>query len=360
VSAAPAGDARTTLITGGAGFIGSNLADHLLARGERVTILDDFSRAGVTANARWLRDRFDDRLRIETGDVRDRAAVRRALEGASAVFHFAAQVAVTTSVVEPVHDFEVNAGGTLAVLEEVRRLDPPPPLVFTSTNKVYGALEDLALRIEDGRWEPEDEPARAGISEARRLDFHSPYGCSKGTADQYVVDWSRTYGLSNVVFRMSCIYGRRQFGTEDQGWVAHLMRAAREGRPLTIYGDGRQVRDVLEISDLVAALRLARDRAPELAGRAFNLGGGPERTLSLLQLVEHLGVTSGRAPEVSFAPWRTGDQRWYVTDTRAFQAATGWAPQVSLEQGLASLARWLDERDASVAAHDHSGSLVKS
>jgi CDP-paratose 2-epimerase len=328
------------LVTGGAGFIGTNVADRLLRDGERVLVLDNLSRPGVERNLRWLRAEHPARLTVEIADLRDRAAVERAVAGASSVFHFAAQVAVTTSLADPLGDFEVNARGTLLLLEAVRARPTPPPLVFTSTNKVYGALDDLELRVGGGRYGPPREIA-AGISEARPVAFHSPYGCSKGAADQYVLDWAHTYGVPAAVFRMSCIYGPHQHGNEDQGWVAHLLAAAIRGDPITIYGDGRQVRDVLFVEDLVDALVLARARIRDVAGQAFNVGGGPANTLSLLELVDLIEELEGARPRVELAPWRAADQRWYVSDTRKLQAATGWAPTVAVADGVRRLHRWL-------------------
>jgi CDP-paratose 2-epimerase len=344
-STSPARPVRPVVITGGAGFIGTNLADRLLCDGRRVRLLDNLSRPGVERNLEWLRAQHGERLAVEIADVRDAAAVRKAVRGAEAVFHFAAQVAVTTSLDAPLHDYEVNAGGTLNVLEAVRAADgEPPPLVFTSTNKVYGGMEDVALRCEGRRYEPADrELAARGFSEDRRLDFHSPYGCSKGAADQYVLDYARSYGLRAVVFRMSCIYGPHQFGTEDQGWVAHFLIRAVEGRPITLYGDGCQVRDVLYVGDLVRAFLLAEERIDEIGGRAFNIGGGPGNTVSLLEVIDRIGALHGRRPEVAFEGWRTGDQRYYVSDVRRFAAATGWQPRVGVEEGLGNLYNWLLE-----------------
>jgi CDP-paratose 2-epimerase len=261
-----------TLITGGAGFIGSNLADALLSAGERVVVLDNLSRDCVQLNAQWLRERHGERVRIEVGDVGDARRVASLVSGASKVFHLAAQVAVTTSLEDPATDLRTNLLGTFNVLEAARAAANPPPVLFTSTNKVYGGLDHVevvkhgdAYRYADGR---------EGISEREPLDFHSPYGCSKGAADQYVHDYSRIYGVPTVVFRMSCIYGTRQFGTEDQGWVAHFARSLLGGAPITLYGDGCQVRDLLWIQDLVAAMRVAMERIDETSGQIFNLGGG--------------------------------------------------------------------------------------
>jgi CDP-paratose 2-epimerase len=335
---------RPVLITGGSGFIGTNLAHRLLTEGQPVLLLDNLARPGVEQNLRWLRDTHGKLVQVMVADVRDATAVRHAVDLASQVFHFAAQVAVTTSLTEPVEDFEVNARGTLNVLEAIRAQATPPPLLFTSTNKVYGALEDLGLRPRNLRYEPTDPALRqSGVSESRPLDFHSPYGCSKGTADQYVLDYARSYGLATIVFRMSCIYGAHQFGTEDQGWVAHFLIRALEGRPITLYGDGRQVRDILSVEDLVDAFLLAQEHMASESGQAFNMGGGARNTVSLLELLDLMGELLGHKPEVEFAEWRTGDQHYYVSDTGKFQRATGWKPQISVPAGLDRLHRWLVE-----------------
>lgn len=345
------GDRRPVLITGGAGFVGCNVAHRLLSAGTPVLLFDNLSRPGVERNLRWLRDTHGDHVKAEIADVRDRVALNRAAARARQVFHFAAQVAVTTSLVDPREDFEINAGGTLNLLEALRALPEPPPLVFTSTNKVYGGLEDVTLVRRDGRYEPEDVELRErGISEERGLDFHSPYGCSKGTADQYVLDYSRSYGLRTIVFRMSCIYGPRQFGTEDQGWVAHFLIRAMERKPIVLYGDGMQVRDVLFIDDLVDAFLLAQKNMDTQAGRAFNMGGGPERTTSLIELLDLIEELHGERPKLEREGWRTGDQRYYVSDTRRFQDATGWEPHVGVKTGVGRLYRWLMESRSPVRA----------
>ena len=335
----------TTLITGGAGFIGTNLARRLLADGDDVLVFDSLARAGVEANLAALRDEFGGRLDVVIADVRDAAALRRAVDRADRVFHFAAQVAVTTSLVDPMEDFEVNTRGTLTLLEAIRARSEPPPLVFTSTNKVYGALEDVGLRRRNRRYEPVD-PAIAlrGVSESRPLDFYSPYGCSKGAADQYVRDYARTFGVPAIVFRMSCIYGPHQLGTEDQGWVAHFVIQALEGRPITLYGDGRQVRDILFVDDLVDAMVLAQRAMPTESGRVFNIGGGPDNTVSLLELLQLIGEQVDRTPAVGFDAWRPGDQRYFVSDTRGFEQVTGWRPAVGVRDGVARLTGWLADR----------------
>jgi CDP-paratose 2-epimerase len=340
----PHTDGQVALITGGAGFVATNVADRLLRLDYRVRLFDNLSRAGVDRNVAWLRARHPGRVELVVGDVRDAVALRDAAHDAACVFHLAGQVAVTTSIDEPLLDFDVNARGTLNLLEVLRGLAHPPSLLFASTNKVYGDLEDVALRDRGRRYEPCD-PAMAaqGIAEDRPLDFHSPYGCSKGAADQYVLDYARTFGLPAVVFRMSCIYGPHQLGTEDQGWVAHFLRSALDGRPLTLYGDGRQVRDVLFVEDLVDAMLLAHERMPRLAGRAFNIGGGPGRAVSLLELLDLVGALLGTQPIVELEPWRPSDQRYYVSNNARFTAETGWRPTTPVSEGLERRLAWLLE-----------------
>jgi CDP-paratose 2-epimerase len=249
---------------------------------------------------------------------------------------------VTTSLHDPREDFDINLGGTLNVLEAMRALEQPPSLLFTSTNKVYGALDDVTLQVADQRYLPLDAALReTGIGEARALDFHSPYGCSKGGADQYVLDYARSFGLPAAVFRMSCIYGPHQCGNEDQGWVAHFLISALRGEPVTLYGDGRQVRDILFVEDLVDAFLHCQARMPRLAGRAFNMGGGPANAVSLVDVLRHIAALTGEPPLVMHGPWRVGDQRYYVSDASAFTAATGWKPMVSAHEGIERLHEWL-------------------
>jgi CDP-paratose 2-epimerase len=336
---------HTTLITGGAGFIGSNLAHRLLTMGRKVRVLDNLSRPGVEQNLQWLRQQHGSLLDFVRADIRDAAAVNDAVNGVQQVFHFAAQVAVTTSLENPQEDFAINALGTLNVLEAARSRPVPPAILMTSTNKVYGGLEDLELSVQGQRYLPvAGEVAARGIGEARSLDFHSPYGCSKGTADQYMVDYARSYGMTTLVFRMSCIYGPRQFGTEDQGWVAHFILRALRGERITLYGDGMQVRDVLFVDDLVNAFLLAEQNAARLKGRAFNMGGGAGNAISLQDLLDRIEQLHGKRPPVSFDAWRTGDQRYYVSDTQAFTRETGWQAKVNADEGIARLFQWLAER----------------
>jgi CDP-paratose 2-epimerase len=335
---------ETVLLTGGAGFVATNVADRLLRDGARVRLFDNLSRRGVEQNVQWLREQHGDRVELQIGDVRDAVALQAAVAGVQKVFHFAAQVAVTTSLTDPFLDFDVNARGTLNLLEAIRAMDDRPSLVFTSTNKVYGHLEDVSLQARGLRYEPEAESiARRGISEVRPLDFHSPYGCSKGAAEQYVLDYARTFDVPAVVFRMSCIYGPHQFGTEDQGWVAHFLIQAVKRKPLTLYGDGLQVRDILFVEDLVDAMLLAHRHIRRTEGEAYNIGGGPSRTVSLLELLDLIGDLTGERPSVSIEPWRPADQRYYVSDTAKFEEATGWRPRTSVRKGVGRLLAWLME-----------------
>lgn len=335
---------HTTLITGGAGFIGTNLADALLSEGKSVIIYDNLSRNGVEKNLLWLKNKHGSNLRIEIADVRNAYVLREAVNAADAVYHFAAQVAVTTGCDNPMMDFEVNARGTLNLLEAIRLSKKQPPLVFTSTNKVYGGLEDLKILLKDDRYAPENlKIAANGVSEERGIDFHSPYGCSKGAADAYILDYARTFGLKTVIFRMSCIYGPHQFGTEDQGWVAHFLISALEGKPVTIYGDGKQVRDILYVTDLVEALKIAQRKMHSLTGKAFNIGGGVDNTISLLELIKVIEDLQGESLDIDFGEWRPGDQRYYVSDTKKFQKEGLWTPKVQAYQGIENLYKWLTE-----------------
>ncbi|WP_246045421.1 SDR family NAD(P)-dependent oxidoreductase [Rubellimicrobium roseum] len=330
------------LVTGGSGFIGSNLADSLLADGHEVIVLDNLSRPGVEQNLDWLRARHGARIHPLRADLRDRAALREAARDASAVIHLAAQTAVTTSMADPIDDFEVNARGTIDLLEAVRATGRRVPVLFASTNKVYGCLEAMEMAEAADRHLPADEPLRAhGVPEGQPLDFRTPYGCSKGVADQYVLDYAKSYGLPTAVLRMSCIYGPRQFGTEDQGWVAHFLIRALQGEPITLYGDGKQVRDILHVSDAVAAYRSVLANIDRLSGRAFNLGGGPRNAVSLLAVLREIERLVGRPLSVSHGDWRPGDQHWFVADARRLSAETGWQATIPWREGLADLAAWL-------------------
>lgn len=330
------------LVTGGAGFVGTNLVDRLIRNGRPVRILDNLSRPGVEQNLEWLRARHKHKFEFTPADLRNVFSLEAAMDGVSQVFHLAAQVAVTTSLDDPQRDFNINLRGTFNLLEAARRQRRPPAVIFSSTNKVYGSLPDIPLESVGDRYQPVDPAIRAhGIGERRELDFHSPYGCSKGGADQYVLDYARHMGLQTAVLRMSCIYGPHQFGTEDQGWVAHFLIRALKGEPITIYGDGKQVRDILAVEDLVDAFLRIERRIGDLSAQAFNVGGGPANTVSLLQVLDTIEQLTGRAPEVRFAGWRPGDQRYYCSDTRKLQQAVGWQPQVDAVDGIRRLHGWL-------------------
>ncbi|HSG01097.1 MAG TPA: NAD-dependent epimerase/dehydratase family protein [Vicinamibacterales bacterium] len=334
--------AERYLITGGAGFIGTNLAAHYLDQEKHVTVLDDLSRPGSSENLAWLTRRYGHRLRAIRADIRDTSTtVREAVGDADVVFHMAGQVAVTTSVEKPVEDFDINARGTLNLLEAVRSSAEPPAFVYASTNKVYGQLEDVGVVRRDGRYAFAD--ASLGIPETRPLDFHSPYGCSKGAADQYVIDYARIYGLRTLVFRQSCIYGNHQYGVSDQGWISWFALRALERKPVTIYGDGGQVRDVLHVDDLIAAYDAALEALPSSSGRVYNIGGGPSMTLSLIELIDLLENLLGYRLEYSFADWRPGDQRVFVSDIRRAAAELGWSPSVRPADGIRSMLHWMKQ-----------------
>lgn len=333
------------LITGGAGFIGANLADRLAGEGHEVVVLDSLARPGVERNLAGLIAVHGQRVRHLGHDIRDAEAMARAVSRAEVVFHLAAQVAVTTSLTAPREDFEVNLRGTINVLEAAR--PNRTPVIFASTNKVYGDLDDVPLTLEGDAWTPADRGLAArGVGEDRPLDFHTPYGCSKGAADQYVLDYARSFDLPACVLRMSCIYGPRQMGTEDQGWVAHFLLRALAGTPITLYGDGRQVRDVLDVADAVDAYVAAWRRIGEVSGRAFNLGGGPANAVTLRGLLREIETQTGRLVQVRHEAWRAGDQRWFVADASAARAALGLSAPRPWREGVAGLRSWLDAAGA--------------
>jgi CDP-paratose 2-epimerase len=329
-------------IFGGAGFIGANLADSIMRHGNDVIVFDNLSRPGVERNLSWLASRHGPRLHFVAGDIRDTEAVAAIVEDAGAVFHLAAQVAVTSSLADPQDDFAVNAQGTLTILEAIRRRAPATPLVFASTNKVYGNLVDLEMEEQPDRYVPVDQRVRSrGVDEMRPLAFCTPYGCSKGTADQYVLDYAHSFGLRTAVLRKSCIYGPRQFGTEDQGWIAHFLVRALRDESIVIYGNGKQVRDVLHVDDAVAAYRGVLDNIDTLSGRAFNLGGGVANAVSLRTVLEEIAAITGRDVRLEYSGCRTGDQIYFVADTSQLTDAVGWRPGIGWRSGLRDLADWL-------------------
>jgi len=335
--------ARTVLITGGAGFIGSNLAERLLQTPEtRVRIFDNRSRAGVARNIEWLKSKAHGNLELVEGDVRNPGAVSAAVEGATDIFHFAAQVAVTTSVDDPASDFQVNALGTFNVLEAARKSSLRPFFLYTSTNKVYGALESVPVVADGTRYQAKD-PLFAGVNEYQCLDFHSPYGCSKGTADQYVRDYARIYDLPTVVFRMSCIAGPRQFGNEDQGWVAHFLYSILTGKRITIYGDGLQVRDVLHVHDLIDAMVRVREQSDTTRGQVFNVGGGPQRSFSVMEMLHSIEQVTGKTVRLDHREVRPGDQPLYISDTSKLELLTGWKPRRELTTILSDIREFWHE-----------------
>jgi CDP-paratose 2-epimerase len=339
---------RRILITGGAGFIGSNLAERLLQTPKtQVRIFDNLSRAGVTRNLAWLESMAKaGNLEFVEGDVRDAAAVSSAVSDVDEIYHFAAQVAVTTSLQNPVTDFQINALGTLNVLEAARLSGRRPFVLYTSTNKVYGALDSVPVVAERTRYRARDEAFR-GVTEAQPLDFHSPYGCSKGTADQYVHDYARIFDLPTVVFRMSCIAGPRQFGNEDQGWVAHFLYSVLAGRPITIYGDGLQVRDILHVHDLVDAMLKASAASSVTAGKVYNLGGGLDRAASVIEMLRAIESETGRSLHLAYKDVRPGDQPIYIADTTRLEGDTGWRPRYSIAQILDHIhCFWRDNQES--------------
>jgi CDP-paratose 2-epimerase len=329
------------LVTGGAGFIGSNYVARLLERGEKVTIYDNLSRAGAKLNLEWLYERFGEKaFKLEKADVRDAEAIRLAARDADVILHFAAQVAVTTSVTKPREDFEINAHGTFNVLEAARASGRTPIVLYTSTNKVYGGMDDVRVAENAERYYYADLPM--GAAETQPLDFHSPYGCSKGSGDQYMRDYARIYGLPTVVFRQSCIYGTRQFGIEDQGWVAWFVIAAVTGRTLSIYGDGKQVRDLLFVEDLMNGYDAAIQHIDKAKGQVYNIGGGADKTISVWkEFGPMLEKMLGKPISVTWGDWRPGDQKVYVSDIRKAEAELGWKPRISVEEGVRRLFDWV-------------------
>ena len=334
---------KEIFITGGAGFIGSNFARHRILMGDQVTIFDNLSRRGAESNLEWIRtETSGSQFEFIKGDVRDYDHLAAVLGSHDVVVHLAAQVAVTSSVTDPAYDFGVNAAGTFNVLESVRQSGRHPLVIYASTNKVYGEIENIAVEEEEQRYRFSDLPK--GVSETQLLDFHSPYGCSKGCGDQYVRDYSRIYGFPTVVFRQSCIYGQRQFGVEDQGWVAWFIIAAVLGQPISVYGDGKQVRDILHIDDLVAAYNQAVERVERPGGEIFNIGGGPQNAIAIWrEFGPILEEIHGKRIPITFGDWRPGDQKIYISDISKAKQILGWEPRINVKEGIARLYRWVTE-----------------
>jgi len=333
--------ANNYFVTGGAGFIGSNYVYRLLERGEKVTVYDNLSRAGALRNLKWLQEKFGEKaFELVIADVRDAGQLVVSAREADVIVHLAGQVAVTTSVIRPREDFEINALGTFNVLEAARLNERNPIFLYSSTNKVYGGMDDVKVVERNGRWEYEDLPF--GAPETQPLDFHSPYGCSKGTGDQYVRDYARIYGLKSVVLRQSCIYGPRQFGVEDQGWVAWMIIAAVTGKQISIYGDGKQIRDLLHVYDLNDAYDAVVANIDKVKGEVFNLGGGSENTMSIwTEFGPRLEKLLGKPIPIVRGDWRPGDQKVFVADTRKIEKMLGWKPKYDVDKGVKQLFDWV-------------------
>jgi len=332
------------LITGGAGFVGINLAEYLLSNNNNVTIFDNFSRSGSKENLFWIKNQsFNSKLKIIDGDIQNFHLLIESIKNIDIIYHLAGQVAVTSSLINPNNDIKNNLFGTFNILEAVRQSKKRPALIFTSTNKVYGSLKNLTFIENENRYSCNDMPK--GISEDQPLDFFSPYGCSKGAADQYVHDYSRTYGLKTVVFRMSCIYGPRQFGTTHQGWLAHFIKSTINNQPITIYGDGKQVRDILFIDDLSRALDMAGNNLDIAAGNVYNIGGGPKNTISIWNEFSKIlsDLNNSMLPPISYKEARTGDQCYYVSDIRKIKKELNWIPEYSIQDGISRLWDWCIE-----------------
>jgi len=324
VTASASEHPRRILITGGAGFLGVNAAAHLIDRGWHATVLDNLSRRGTERNLRWLVTKHPTQMTFIKEDIRNAGALADHVKDQDAILHLAAQVAVTTSLVDPDTHFDVNAKGTLNMLEATRKHNHDAPFIFASTNKVYGKLDHKS----------------GPCKETQPLDFHSPYGCSKGTADQYVRDYARCFHMNTVVLRQSCIYGAHQYGTEDQGWVAHFVHSILAERPLTIYGDGTQVRDLLDARDLSALYETVIEKIAVTRGEVYNVGGGEPNQRNLLEVIEHIGELTNRKPSFTFADWREGDQAYYVSDITRAKRELGWEPRIQFDHGLKDLVAW--------------------
>lgn len=328
------------LITGGAGFVGSNLALRLAGAGWEVRIFDNLSRKGTLNNLRYLEKNInDDDFEIVIGDIREFSKLKRNLKDVDVIFHLAAQTAVTTSVVNPQEDFDINLIGTLNLMEAVRSVNPKAIVIYSSTNKVYGGLENKSYKMTKGGWEMEGHPE--GVNEDFNLDFHSPYGVSKGGAEAYVRDYSRVYGIPTVVFRQSCVYGLMQLGVEDQGWAAHMAASALLGKSINIFGDGQQVRDLLFVDDLIDAYFLAVEKIADVKGEVLNIGGGKENKTSILGFIDLLSQISGKKIDTRMMETRPGDQRFFVSDNGKAGRLLGWTPKTGMVAGTKKMYDWI-------------------
>lgn len=334
---------KRALITGGAGFIGTNLTVHLLKQGWYVTVFDNLSRKGTKSNLSWIQSQTKTKnLTLCIADIRNYDAVKQEVARADVIYHLAGQVAVTTSYLRPKEDFDINLLGTMHILEAARESGHKPIILFASTNKVYGGLEDVQITETSDKY-LFNEQFKAGIAESQQIDFHSPYGCSKGAADQYIRDYYRMYDIPTVVFRQSCIYGPRQMGMEDQGWVAHFAIKTLLKEPLTIYGDGKQVRDLLHVTDLIAAYQTAIDKIKTAKGKIYNIGGGSDHSFSLLEYVAYLEAIIGKKILLNFQQMRPGDQKIYISNTQKINKELNWSQQICHKQGLEELYNWVKQ-----------------
>jgi len=330
------------LITGGAGFIGTNYVSRLVQKGEDVTIFDNLSRAGSKLNLAWLKSVESNSFKLIKEDIRNYDALEKAVKDIDVIVHLAGQVAVTTSINNPREDFEINALGTFNVLEAARKLEKKPIVLYSSTNKVYGGMESVRVQENESNYNYEDFPN--GISEEFPLDFHSPYGCSKGTGDQYARDYFRIYGLPTIVLRQSCIYGTRQFGIEDQGWIAWFIIALLSGKQISIYGNGKQVRDVLFVDDLLDFYDLCVENIETTAGQVYNIGGGTDNKISIWkEFSPMLEELLQKEINVNWGDWRPGDQKIYVSDIKKASSDLGWIPKVSPKVGITKLFNWVND-----------------
>lgn len=339
------------LVTGGAGFVGSHVAEFYAKKNNEVVVYDNLSRAellgskspNVMYNWNFLKSNYNN-ITMQKADIRDKETLIDAAKDVDFIIHTAGQTAVTTSMIDPRTDFEINAAGTFNVLEAARLSNNNPAVVFCSTNKVYGDnVNNISIVERGNRYEFNDETFRTGIPESFQTDLckHTPYGCSKFTGDIYVQDYAKNYGLKTAVFRMSCIYGPRQFGVEDQGWVAWFIIAALTGTSISIYGDGKQVRDVLHVSDLVKAYDMFLES--KLKSGIFNVGGGHEKTLSLLELLDLIGNYHNKKPDIKYDDWRPSDQKVYISDISKIKNELGWEPNINVKDGVNNLAKWVGD-----------------